>query len=96
MFRGSVRVLATHTIHQFPLHYPHYRVPPGFKHTLIFYEQTQRGRYFVTQVWSLVYLSAGFNLSFHLMSGTCAAFPVTSAGFTKDYSYVSCLPPIFH
>ena len=63
---------------------------------VIFYEQSQRGRNLVTQVWCLVYLSAGFNLSFHMMSGTCAALPVMSAGFTKDYSYISCLPPMIH
>jgi len=35
-FQGSVRVLATHSIRQFPLHFPpvHHHVPSGFKHTL--------------------------------------------------------------
>jgi len=63
---------------------------------VIFYEQSQRGHNLVTQVWCLVYLSAGFNLSFHLMKGTRAVLPVTSAGFTKDYSYLSRLPPMIH
>jgi len=36
MFRGSVRVLATHSIRQFPLHFPslRHRVPSGFNRTL--------------------------------------------------------------
>jgi hypothetical protein len=36
MFQGSVRVLATHSIRQFPLNSPpvHHHVPSGFKHTL--------------------------------------------------------------
>jgi hypothetical protein len=63
---------------------------------VIFYEQSQRGRNLVTQVWCLVYLSVGFHFSFHLMSGTCAGLPVTSGGFTTDYSYLSCLPPMIH
>jgi len=62
---------------------------------VIFYEQSQRGHNLVTQVSCLVYLSAGFNLSFH-MSGTCAALLVTPAGFTKDYSRLRYLPPMIH
>jgi hypothetical protein len=61
----------------------------------MFYEQPQRGSNLSIQVWCLVYLSAGFNLSFLLMSGTCTALPVTSAGFTRDYSYFRCLPPMY-
>jgi len=35
-FQGSMRALATHSIRQFPLHFPslHHRVPSGFKSTL--------------------------------------------------------------
>ena len=38
-FRGSVRVLATHSIRQFPLTSPpvRHRLPSGFKRTLLFY-----------------------------------------------------------
>ena len=38
-FRGSVRVLATHSIRQFPLHFPslRHRVPSGFKRALKHY-----------------------------------------------------------
>ena len=37
-FRGSMRVLATHSIRQLPLHFPslRHRVPSGFKRTLHF------------------------------------------------------------
>jgi hypothetical protein len=52
---------------------------------VIFYEQSQRGRNLLTQMWCLVYLSAGFNLSFPLKKGTRASLPVTSVGFTKNY-----------
>jgi len=52
---------------------------------VIFYEPSQRRRNLVTQVWCLVYLSAGFNLSFPLKKGTRAALPVTSVGLTKNY-----------
>ena len=36
-FRGSVRILANHTIHQFPLHFHSraHRVPSGFKRSLL-------------------------------------------------------------
>jgi len=39
MFRGSVRVLATHSIRHFPLHFPsmRHRVPSGFKRALQLY-----------------------------------------------------------
>jgi len=63
---------------------------------VIFYEQSQRGRNLVTQEWCLIYLSVGFHFNFHPMSGTCAGLPVTSVGFTTDYSYLSCLPPMIH
>ena len=37
VFRGSVRVLATHSVRQFPLHFPslRHRVPSGFNWTLL-------------------------------------------------------------
>ena len=52
---------------------------------VIFYEQSQRAHNLVTQVWCLVYLSAGFVLSFPLTKGTHGALTVTSVGFTKNY-----------
>jgi len=40
-FRGSVRVLATHSIRQFPLHFPvRHRVPSGFKRAILNMSET--------------------------------------------------------
>jgi hypothetical protein len=48
-FRGSVRVLAIHSIRQFPLHFPS-RVPSGFKLTLPTHQST---RHSVQKGWTL-------------------------------------------
>ena len=44
IFRGTVRVLATHSIYQFSLHFPpvSHRVPSGFKRTLPFIHHYRR------------------------------------------------------